>query len=1191
MKLRLLNVLGSALLLGAVTATAAESVPYYTDLDSNDPSWTIGKVGSGQGWSNDNESGYTYFDPVGSSKGLKKQYDKDNAADAWFISPAISVSAGQTYTVSVYTRTDPRANSGERESFKITAGDEATPAAQKAGTVVLDLKSYENKGAFEQQTGTYTATADGEVYFGLNCYSAADQYTMFVTAFSVTADGASEGGDEPGEGEGGDQPGEGEDQPGEEVETVSLPYESELFPGGFLDEGWTNFNGNEGVTGSWEVDTDSDGYTINFFEEIGATSGAQVCTYESSEDNTDAWLFSPAIAVEEGKEYLVSIYARIEDDSTSEVENFKVTVGSEANKESQTETLIDQYEYDNTGSFEQFTAVYTASETGVVHFGINCYSGPDNYYLYVTKFSVKENGAEGGDPVEGVVLYTEFFDENTVNNHSTPVEGWTNQSTVNGGKPWYADNESGPQVLSKAGATYGAYYAYDYKNNADAWLISPAVNFVGGQEYTLTIWAYTKRDPENFKITYATGNSVTDQKAGTVILDKTGYTNNTSEFEQLTATFTPATSGTYHIGVNCYSTTDGWNLYVTGLKITGAIGGGEGPVDPTPGAKVPAAVEDFYVAADAFDDLKVTLSWDYPKNATNGEALADGDMVRAELYRNGELIYTDSALEYSFGVYEDEPATAGVYTYKVRVYGVGDVYDEAGEIEVSAGYVGKPMMEMPVYYYTFRESVAEKFTVLDQNGDGSTWSYDGGEYYGSFENRLPQGTTIVNDYICTPYVHLEPGLYEVIYDLTATYQTYEVGYTTMRNVMNENFTVMTGFNENLGYYSGYVTIVEEGDYAFGVHHTGATEYDEDSNYLKFEGLEINKIEIVPNVATNLEGKGTLESVVLTWTNPANDNTGAALTEITKAIVYRDNVVVATIENVDGTILVPGQESSYTDSSFEWGGEFTYKVEIYNENGKSESAAPTVKVFGGKGLKADLQNKNDFKTWKFFRADGTTSQWSLPYYSDDINFWSMSYGVTNHQDYAATPFIYLEDGRGYKFEIEVYAGTSGNGNGTLEFVVGSDHKHEAMSTVGSMFIDYEDPQVNTFYFVTSETATVAEGEGEDIEINYIPAGNTTFGVRANNSQEDLYVKSYSITADDSLAGVKTILAASGALSYQAGTVYTTKTASEIAVYALDGTKLAAVYNADSLSLENLAHGTTVVVVAVVDGQRCSLKIFR
>ncbi len=73
----------------------------------------------------------------------------------------------------------------------------------------------------------------------------------------------------------------------------------------------------------------------------------------------------------------------------------------------------------------------------------------------------------------------------------------------------------------------------------------------------------------------------------------------------------------------------------------------------------------------------------------------------------------------------------------------------------------------------------------------------------------------------------------------------------------------------------------------------------------------------------------------------------------------------------------------------------------------------------------------------------------------------------------------------------------------------------------------------------------------------------------------------------VTGVSTIVAASGALTYASGVLHAAG-ASAIEVYSLDGVLLARA-QADSLDITRLGLGRTVVAVALIGGERSSLKI--
>lgn len=1102
-------------------------------------------------------------------------------ADAWLISPAFNLTAGKSYNISLWIRT-----ANWYENFKITVAKEQTVEAQKAGTTLAFKENY-RKLDYEKLECTFVPEESGTYYFGLNCYSEADNDRFYMTGFTLRGP-KSTGGDEP-----------GGDEPGEDSKVLC---ESVFFPGGEFDDanGWTRANYNNDAN-NWDNDIDSNIW--GFFDPLGVSNGAQIITYSFNQsENSDAWMFSPAVTVEANKEYTVSIYARTEKTATDgETENFKVTVGKGADRDSQTQTLIIKENYENLGGFEQFTATFKPSESGEVYFGINCFSEPEMYTLYVTKFSVIEKEGEGGEEPgddqdeEVVLLYSEFFDNknNTNSPEPAPVEGWTNKNAstaTNQTHSWWPDNKSTAEQLSVAGATYGAMYKYNEKYNADAWLISPGVKLSKDTEYTVSIWARTTSsygETEKFKIMAATANDVASLKAGTKIIDRNGYINK-GDFEQIIETFIPDADGTYYFGVNAYSAMYEDDFFLTGFKVVGPKGeGGDEPVEPEPEVKVPAAIEDFSVKADTEDKLEVITFWMYPDTSVDGEPLEAGDLVRAELYRDGTLVYTDEnpGKEDMFGMYIDKVNAEGVYTYKVRLYGADDCYDEAHEMEVTSDYVGHPTMEMNVDIYNPIPELAAKFTFEDQNGDGSTWTYyNGSQWSRWFQNVLPEGKTVVNDYIGTPYVQLAAGYYKVTMKLSGSNHKYSIGLATNRHDLSSTFTELEGLTNNYGTVSGTIEIKEAGEYMLAVHHTGATMYSESAidNTLKLNEIQLEPVIVLPKVASDLTVEGDLEKAVISWTNPSLNSLGTALSEITKVIVYRDNDAIATITDNDDNQLTPGARASYTDTDFGRGGKFTYKVEVYNAAGKAGQAAPSVKAFVGKGREPEFEEISDFNTWEIFHADGTSADWELDGSTGHMNFYSNS--ISTIEAYAATPHIYLEPGSLYEFTLKAYAK---NDDATLEFMIGTDHSADVMQKLGDIALNNGDAAAHVFKFNTVDESNFTLDVPEDSQS--VEVGNTVFAVKATTAKKDVYVSSYAMTRATPTLGIETVMAGSGALSYRDRTVHTSAQASAIAVYTLDGRTVASATNTDTLSLAHLEGGQTVVIVAVVDGAKHTLKV--
>lgn len=766
---------------------------------------------------------------------------------------------------------------------------------------------------------------------------------------------------------------------------------------------------------------------------------------------------------------------------------------------------------------------------------------------------------------------------------STIDTGWTSYNGTSRAKAWVADpgnctNKSTAEQFAKVGEgiTGGASHQYDNAYQANCWLFSPALELESGVEYTVTIWARTHFTPrydehESFKVTVGDDASASSQT--TTIINQPSYQNG-EDFEKLTGTFTPQTTGEFYFGIHCFSAADQDQLFVTGFSVTGETSGGGGGEDPTPQTVTPAAVSDLSVAADGMDGLEVSLFWEYPSESTTGETLKSGDIKKAEVFRNDEVVYTDDEPG-MFGVYADQDiAEPGVYVYKVRVYGADDSYDEENEIEVSAGYVGKPTIELPIDIYYPAPEVAEKFTFNDADDNGATWTYvNASQWSRYFQSTIPDDQTTADDYIGTPYVNLAPGFYEVNFNISGTGQTYELGLATNRHVMNETFAKFD-FTGN----SGVFEVKETKDYVLVVHHTGTTSAD--SKTLNLNGLTLKQIIVVPGVATGLSAVGSLDNAVITWTNPSTDNVGNTLAEITKAVIYRDGAELATITPADEPTLAPGQSTSYTDETIQQGAKFKYSVEIYNANGKSNAAAPSVTVFAGKGKEANINKSADFTEWELFHADGTNVDWELS--GGVLNFYTNALG--GGEAYAATPFIYIEPGYDYTFSLEAYALHADDA--TLELHCGQAHSVDALAKVGDIAL--EDGNKKEYSFTISsprEASVIDAGSASPLAV-----GNNTFAVKATTSKKDMYITSYSITGTESeTTAITTIAAGNGAMTYANGIVATNSVAKHIAVFGINGALLAQANNATQLSLAGLAHGQTVVVVADIDGQTHTLKV--
>lgn len=127
------------------------------------------------------------------------------------------------------------------------------------------------------------------------------------------------------------------------------------------------------------IDANEDAKTWDAYNE------AMRYSYHSTND-ADDWLVSPAILLEEGKEYAFSIDARA--NSNNFPERVEVKMGTEAKASAMTKTVIEKTDLvDNTYVTLENNSV-TVSKTGYYYFGIHAISDADQYYLFVDNFSL-----------------------------------------------------------------------------------------------------------------------------------------------------------------------------------------------------------------------------------------------------------------------------------------------------------------------------------------------------------------------------------------------------------------------------------------------------------------------------------------------------------------------------------------------------------------------------------------------------------------------------------------------------------------------------------------------------------------------------------------------------------------------------------------------------------------------------------
>lgn len=170
---------------------------------------------------------------------------------------------------------------------------------------------------------------------------------------------------------------------------------------------------------------------------------------------------------------------------------------------------------------------------------------------------------------------------------------------------------------------YGAYYSYTSANDADDWLISPAIKLEAGKKYHFAIDAASASAnyPEAFEVllgTEAKASALTQSVlAATEVATKEFVT---YENEAVSV----AETGYYHFGIHAISDADMFRLMVKNFLV-------EAGAEPT----APAAVTDFAVAQTP-NVLEAVVSFKAPTKTVAGDDLTD--LTKIDVLRDGQVI-------------------------------------------------------------------------------------------------------------------------------------------------------------------------------------------------------------------------------------------------------------------------------------------------------------------------------------------------------------------------------------------------------------------------------------------------------------------------------------------------------------------------------------------------------------------------
>lgn len=344
------------------------------------------------------------------------------------------------------------------------------------------------------------------------------------------------------------------------------------------------------------VDANEDDFTWTF----NAANSAMEVGSSLDIESVDEWILSPGFNLEGGKTYHIT--ANVSKGFEYSSEEIAVYWGESQTVEAMDgNTIIAPSTVDSTIPSD-LKGAFTPTQSGTYYFGFHATS--DAFYRYVLSlysYSVTE-GDSTSDPNPGSEVLNVPFTEN----FDGDVSGYTILDENGDGTTWKPATEFGEKVMEVVGERW-----YEL----DDWLISPAVNLVGGKKYKISVDVSTFSSYETIEVKL--GNEATSAAMTQELIPS--FSLNDWDYRTFDGTFEVSTSGEYYIGFHAISDYRHEGLYLKSYTVEEYE---EGPEPTVEGIKVPYT-ENFkndlrdYLNVDntnngvEWDMMMSYIDWDY----------------------------------------------------------------------------------------------------------------------------------------------------------------------------------------------------------------------------------------------------------------------------------------------------------------------------------------------------------------------------------------------------------------------------------------------------------------------------------------------------------------------------------------------------------------------------------------------------
>ena len=1077
--------------------------------------------------------------------GVKIQSDWYAKHDDYYVSKAVQLTAGSTYTLTTSTGK----TSGTDGVLTIEVGTSAEDMSTYKSIKTLTPVNASN--ALVEETTTFTAETSGTYYFAYHAVSTRDNASDYFYLFNFKVEGDNAGG-------GTTEPTEPTEP--EEKSTLEADFSTQAGT-----EGWSAIDKSTKTDVTWEW--------YNRCFSVGAPSYDYISAVRLKRD-WDAlhndYFVSPSVELKGGKTYIITTKTGKQENTTATLTLELGTSASDVSTFKSIKTLTPTVNYNQP---QEETMEYTPETDGTYYFayhGVEETSANDYLFLFSFKVATKDEGGTDPDPDQPV----QPGDNNEV--YSTDMASdpsWTSLLNTGTSWQWKSYAMAVPTTINSRGYAPGMQIMpSQWTDNVNSICVTPAIELKKGYKYTVTTsTGYEYSNAPHLTLEYGTDN--TDATSFTSIATLNPTTGTPAEE---TNTFSVKEDGTYYLGVRMKETTAAQRkAFVLGLKVVGEKG--DTPDVPDTPVVTPAAVTDLAGTAN-FDNNTVTLTWTNPTKDTDGRDIKD--KVSAKIYKGEETepIKTIDELtgETTTETFAVEPFD-GEVVFTVKTF-IENRESTAASVKVDLTKPVPPVVakELPYSADLTDADAAKEFTAVDANADNITWGTTNG--ISGVTYNSDNATVAANDWIITPALKFEENKN---YSISATFARRGAFDPDKMEVYvgdaakAEGMTLVASYDitdtENLTKAIRYISTAAA-DKFIGFHiATAAAE----NGQLSLLSVNVQAIEAATPVAV-ADLKGEINSddktVTLTWANPTKDTEGYDLTEKVGAKIYKDGELVETIDELTG------ETTTKTLSPEPFSGESTFSVVSFIGENNSEEVSVSLNLDDKTGKEVLVKNFSqnfDKSAWTIING-GNGGAWKYDY-SDVFDF-NYQHGGAIEDDWLISPAVPMSAKD--RFVVKYKLKTARDYTASIEVTIGEGATVAAQSQVIASH-----PNLAQNGFGDFQTAQFCVPEDGNYNIGFhITDANYYVDVRG--------VEVYSI-GEPTPTSISEVNAQNGAIAFNKtnGTLFV-PAGSKVAVFSANGAMaIDTVAGNEAVSLNSLAKGMYLIKVTTADGKTVSQKFVK